>query len=114
MLISIEKNITDCKRINRWPYVCTGCNKKSIYQITIENKNEINKSITTIYRYINNGYLTTKIIDLPYAVTYKKRKHNNRYDYSNNKIDRTGHTYLDYLSYLHKHPVIKNKHTLSM
>lgn len=79
-------------------------NKKSIYQITIENKNEIDKSITTIYRYINNGYLTTKKIDLPYAVTYKKRKHKDKYDYSNNNIDRTGHTYLDYLAYLHKHP----------
>ena len=155
---TIGKNITDCKRINRWPYVCTGCNKKynnqcfftkykydaksaqnkaninlissrkgldldseefkkldkiikdgidnkkSIYQITIENKNKINKSITTIYRYINNGFLTTKRFDLPYAVTYKKRKHNNKYDYSNNHIDRTGHTYLDYLAYLHEHP----------
>ena len=28
-------------------------NKKSIYQITIENKEEIDKSVTTIYRYIN-------------------------------------------------------------
>lgn len=155
--ITIGKNITDCKRINRWPYVCTGCNKKynnqcfftkykydaksaqnkadinlissrkgldidseqfkkldkiikdgidnkkSIYQITIENKNEIDKSITTVYRYINNGFLTTKRIDLPYAVTFKKRKHNDKYDYSNNNIDRTGHTYLDYLAYLHKH-----------
>ena len=80
---------------------------KSIYQISIENKNDINKSITTLYRYINNGYLTTKRIDLPYAVKYKKRKHNKKYDYSNNnKIDRTGHTYLDYLTFLHKHPGI--------
>lgn len=157
---SIGINLTDCKKINRWPYVCTGCNKryhnqccftkykydykkaqnkadinlvysrkgididdehfktldgivkngvdnnKSIYQIMIENKNEIDKSVTTIYRYINNGYLTTKRIDLPYAVTYKKRKHNKKYDYSNNKIDRTGHTYIDYLAYIHKHPNI--------
>lgn len=77
---------------------------KSIYQIKIENSNEINKSITTLYRYINKGYLTTKRIDLPYAVKYKKRKHNKKYDYSNNKIDRTGHTYLDYLSYVHQNP----------
>ena len=77
---------------------------KSIYQIKIENKDEINKSITTLYRYINKGYLTTKRIDLPYAVKYKKRKHNKKYDYSNNEIDRTGHTYLDYLSYIHKNP----------
>ena len=51
-------------------------NKKSIYQITIESKEKIDKSVTTLYRYVNNGYLTTKRIDLPYAVTYKKRKHN--------------------------------------
>ena len=64
-------------------------------------------AITTLFRYINNGYLTTKRIDLPYAVKYKKRKHNKKYDYSsNNKIDRTGHTYLDYLSYIHKNPGI--------
>ena len=59
-----------------------------------------------MYRYINKGYLTTKRIDLPRAVKYKKRKHNKKYDYSNNFIDRTGHTYLDYLSYIHKHPGI--------
>ena len=80
---------------------------KSIYQIKIENKDNINKSITTLYRYVNNGYLTTKRIDLPYAVTYKKRKHNKKYEYSeNNKIDRTGHTYLDYLAFMHKNPGI--------
>lgn len=80
---------------------------KSIYQIKIENKDSINKSITTLYRYVNNGYLKTKRIDLPCAVKYKKRKHNKKYDYSeNNKIDRTGHTYIDYLAYMHKHPGI--------
>ena len=82
-------------------------NKKSIYQITIENKEEINKSVTTLYRYVNNGYLTTKRTDLPYAVTYKKIKYNKKYEYSeNNKIDRTCHTYIDYLAYIHNHPGI--------
>ena len=159
--VTIGKNITNCKKLSRWPYVCTGCNKrynnqfcftkyryiaekaqtkaniklinsrkgididsehfneldkivkdgidnkKSIYQITIENKDIIDKSVTTIYRYVNNGLLTTKRTDLPYAVTYKKRKHNKKYEYSeNNKFDRTGHTYIDYLSYIHKHPGI--------
>ena len=47
--------------------------KKSIYQIKIENKDVIDKSITTLYRYINKGYLTTTRMDLPYAVKYKKR-----------------------------------------
>lgn len=159
--ITIGTNITNCKKVNRWPFVCTGCpkkynnqccftkykyeatkaqnkadinlvdsrkgididsnefqnldkiikegieDKKSIYQITIENKDEINKSVTTLYRYVNNGYLTTKRINLPYAVKYKKRKHNKKYEYSENKeIDRTGHTYIDYLAYMHKHPGI--------
>jgi len=79
-------------------------NNKSIYQIVIENKDIINKSVTTIYRYINNSYLTTKKYDLPFAVKYKKRKHIKKYDYSNNFIDRTGHTYIDYLAYIKKHP----------
>lgn len=101
--ITIGLNVTDCKKVNRWPYVCSGCNKKynnqcftkykydaqkaqnktdtkpinsrkgididlvefqrlnkiikdgidnkkSIYQITIENKRKINKSVTTLYR----------------------------------------------------------------
>ena len=30
---------------------------------------------TVKVRYVNNGYLTTKRMDLPYAVKYKKRKH---------------------------------------
>lgn len=81
-------------------------NNKSIYQIKIENNIVIDKSITTLYRYINKGYLTTKRIDLPYAVTYKKRKHNKKYEYSNNKIDRTNHTYLDYLAFMHNNPGI--------
>lgn len=148
----------NCKRTQRWPYVCTGCREKynncpytkykydasqaqkiaetnlinsrrgidvddeefkkldeiikngvdenkSIYQIKIENNDTIDKSVSTLYSYINKGYLTTKRIDLPYAVTYKKRKHNKKYEYSeNNKIDRTGHTYLDYLSYTYQNP----------
>lgn len=32
------------------------------------------------------------------------KKHNKKYEYSeNNNIDRTGHTYVDYLVYIHKH-----------
>lgn len=158
--ITIGISSTNCKSINRWPYVCSGCKnrynnqccftkfkydakaaqrkadinlinsrkgidlspdefdkldsivkngideKKSVYQIKIENNETIDKSVTTLYRYINNGLLTTKRIDLPYAVTYKKRKHNKKYEYSNNNIDRSGHTYLDYLAYLHSHPGI--------
>jgi IS30 family transposase len=80
---------------------------KSIYQIKIENNDKINKSITTLYRYINKGLLSTKRYDLPFAVRYKKRKHNKKYDYPNNNIDRTNHTFLDYLSFVHKFPKAK-------
>ena len=149
----------NCKRTQRWPYVCTGCkrrysnclfikykydskiaqikarnnlinsrrgidiesedfkkldaivkqgidNNKSIYQIKVENNDTIKQSISTLYGYINKGYLTTRRIDLPYAVTYKKRKRNKKYDYSDNKIDRSNHTYLDYLAFIHKNPGI--------
>lgn len=81
--------------------------KKSIYQIKVQNNHIINNSVTTLYRYVNNGYLTTKRLDLPYAVRYKKRKRNKKYEYTgNNYIDRNNHTYLDYLSYLYQHPGI--------
>lgn len=82
-------------------------NNESIYQIKIKNSDTITKSLTTIYRYINNGFLSTKRIDLPYAVKYKKRRHNKKYDYSSSKqIDRNNHTYLDYLAYMHHNPHI--------
>ena len=77
---------------------------KSIYEISLDPR--VNKSVTTLYRYINKGYLKTSRMDLPYAVTYKKRKKiNKKYDYKqNNSIDRSNHTYIDYLSYVHSHP----------
>ena len=73
---------------------------KSIYQIKIENNDIIDKSITTLYRYVNKDYLSTKRIDLPYCQIQKK--HNKKYEYTDNKIDRSNHTYLNYLSYIHK------------
>lgn len=79
---------------------------QSLYEIKIKNSDTIHKSLTTLYRYVNKGFLTTKRIDLPYAVKYKKRKHNKKYDYSNNSIDRSNHTYLDYLAFIHQNPRI--------
>ena len=74
----LDKIIKDKDRISE---------NKYIYQIKIENNDTINKSVSTIYGYINKRYLTTKRVDLHYAVTYKKIKHNKKYDYSkNNKI----------------------------
>lgn len=78
-------------------------NKESIYHIVKSNP-DISVSVPTVYRYINEKKLTTQRMDLPYAVTYKKRKQNKKYDYSNNKIDRSNRTYLDYLVFKREHP----------
>ena len=80
-------------------------NKESIYHI-VKSNNNVNVSVPTVYRYINNRILTTTKEDLPYATTYKKRKkENKKYDYHDNKnIDRSNRTYLDYLAYTQAHP----------
>lgn len=80
-------------------------NKQSIYHIVHDNE-EIGLSVSTVYRYINKGILKTKRMDLPYAVSYKKRKrYKEKYDYSssNKLIDRSNRTYLDYMAFKHKH-----------
>lgn len=78
-------------------------NQHSIYHIVKDNP-EIDISVPSVYRLINQGKLTTKRIDLPYAVRYKKRKSNKQYEYKeNNRIDRTQRTYLDYLVYKRHH-----------
>lgn len=74
----------------------------SIYHIA-KTYPKVSKSVTTDYCYINEGYLKTKRIDLPCAISYEKRKHNKKYDYSNNMIDCSNHTYLDYLTYRRSH-----------
>lgn len=80
-------------------------NKNSIYHI-VKSNDDISVSVSTVYRYIDKGYLDTKKADLPYACTYKKRKKvNKKYEYlENSKINRSNRTYLDYLSYTRRHP----------
>lgn len=58
-------------------------------------------SVPTVYRYIEERRVDVGKSDLPYAVSYKKRKRKEKsYDYpSNSKVDRGGHSYLDYLAY---------------
>lgn len=45
---------------------------KSIYQIKIENKDSINKSISTLYRYINNGYSWSTFNSIPNYITTRQ------------------------------------------
>lgn len=76
--------------------------KESIYHIVKSNKDM--PSTPTIYRWIREKKLTTTWMDLPYAKTYKKRKKNEKYAYSNNKIDRSGRTYIRYLEHRRMFP----------
>lgn len=77
-------------------------NKESVYHIV--KSNEGMPSSPTIYRWIREKKLTTTWMDLPYAKTYKKRKKNEKYAYSNNKIDRSGRTFISYLEHRRKFP----------
>ena len=80
-------------------------NKESIYHIVNSHKDEIPLSVPTIYRYISKGLLSVKKMDLPYAVTYKRRKKTNKeYAYKNNNIDRSNRTFINYLVYKREHP----------
>ncbi|MDY4980182.1 MAG: IS30 family transposase, partial [Candidatus Onthovivens sp.] len=73
--------------------------KRSIYASIKASKVDV--SLPTVYRYISEKKVPISKMDLPYAVTYKKRKKKiKEYDYSNNKIDRSNRTYLDYLAYI--------------
>ena len=77
---------------------------QSVYHIVKHNA-DIKASVPTVYRLINNHQLSTKRIDLPYAVKYKKRKSLKQYEYKeNNRIDRAQRTYLDFLAFQHNRP----------
>lgn len=77
--------------------------KKSIYAIIHSSSLDI--SIPTVYRYINEKKVDIAKMDLPYAVTYKKRKKaNKKYDYpGNSKVNRHNRTFIDYLAYKKTH-----------
>lgn len=77
---------------------------QSIYHIVKSNP-ELKVSVPNVYRLINTHQLTTKRMDLPYAVRYKKRKTLKQYEYKeNNRIDRTNRTYVDFLAFKFNHP----------
>ena len=72
-------------------------NNHSIYHI-VKSDPKIEVSTSNVYKLINEGKLTTKKHNLPYAVTYKKRKSRKEYEYNENRaIDRTNRTYIDFL-----------------
>lgn len=77
--------------------------KKSVYSIV--HSSGIGVSVPTVYRYIQEKKVSVTKMDLPYAVTYKKRKKaNKKYEYpENGKVDRMNRTYVDFLAYRKAH-----------
>lgn len=80
-------------------------NKESIYHI-VNSNDDIHVSVSSVYNYINHHLLSSTRMDLPYAVSLKKRKRSiKKYDYCENKnIDRSNRNFIDYLAYKHAHP----------
>lgn len=77
---------------------------QSIYHI-VQSNPQLSVSVPTVYRLINTRQLSTKRMDLPYAVRYKKRKSLKQYEYKeNNRIDRSNRTYIDFLAFQFNHP----------
>lgn len=77
---------------------------QSIYHI-IKSNPELKVSVPNAYRLINTHQLSTKRMDLPYAVRYKKRKALKQYEYKeNHRIDRTNRKYIDFLAFQFNHP----------
>lgn len=77
---------------------------QSIYHIVKHNPT-LSVSVPTVYRLINTHQLSTKRMDLPCAVRYKKRKSLKQYEYKeNNRIDRSNRTYIDFLAFQFNRP----------
>lgn len=122
-----------CKKLDRFPFVCLDCphkytsctltqlrynsefaQKKYEYKLhesrkgiiySIIHSSSLDISIPTVYRYIQEKKVDITKMDLPYAVTYKKRKKaNKKYEYpENSKVDRHNRTFIDYLAYKKSH-----------
>jgi len=78
-------------------------NKRSIYSLIYSSNFDISPS--TVYRYIEEKKINISKMDLPYAVTYKKRKKQiKKYEYPENyKVNRMNRTFIDYLAYKKSH-----------
>lgn len=69
----------------------------------IFNSNDIGVSKSTIYRYIDNGVLNIKNIDLKRKVRYKDR-HKDKVPITHEKPNKAGRKYIDFLAYKDEHP----------
>ena len=64
----------------------------------IVQSSQIPFSLSSAYRYMNKGYLSASVLDLPRAVKFKPRKH--KYTEYIPKALKIGRTYADFLLYL--------------
>lgn len=71
-----------------------------IYHIVNSEQENIPYHISSIYRYINKGYMSFGRIDLPRAVKFRPRKSERKEDYIPKKA-KEGRTYHDFLEYIH-------------
>lgn len=93
----------------------TPLNKKSFYNLDaivssamkrgqhlyhIQQSNDIGVSLSTLYRYLNKGYLSASVLDAPRIVKFKKRK-SSPPEYVPKKF-RKGRTYKDFQNFLKK------------
>lgn len=75
---------------------------QSLYHICHSQPGMFVHSQSTLYRYINDGLLTARNIDLPRKVRFSKRKNPRHH-----KVDTTcrkGRSYQDFLEWCRKHP----------
>lgn len=77
---------------------------RSIYAISRSEEVSGIASQSTLYGWIEKGLMTTKRIDLPRAVKFKKRSRK-KYDYAKaNAESKPGRSYVDYLKWRLKNP----------
>ena len=102
----VDQSVEDFKKIN--DALIEGTDKgQSVYHIA--NTLDVNVSVSTLYRYIHNEYVTVTVHDLPKVVSLKRRKKKipSEYEYPENKgMDRTGHLYKDWVIYQIKNKIV--------
>lgn len=77
----------------------------SFYMIITNNKDKISCGKRTLYNYQEQGYLSTKNIDLPRKVRYKRRKQKKDVVINKTKL-RENRTHDDFLEYIGKNSAI--------
>ena len=96
----IDQTTTEFKELDN--LVKEDIDKGHSFALILHNHPELNVCERTLYYYQEKGYLSSKNIDLPRKVRYKKRKRNTNSSPQNKKDQscRKGRTYKDFLAYL--------------